>query len=91
MASNPCLGQAGGILKLTTSDLKPVDCIVNAAQKGVSTWNVPISRQLILTRYQWNQSSQDTNSLGAKEGKGYCEEAATGSTNQLQRQATTSG
>ena len=91
MASNPCPGQDGGIPKLTKSDFKLVDCIVNAAPKGVSTWNVPTSRQVILTRFQCNQSSQDTNTLGAKEGKGDCKEAATGGTNQLQRHATTSG
>ena len=81
MASNPCPGQAGGIPKLTSSDFKPIDYIVNAAPKGVSTWNVPTSRQVILTGYQCNQSSQDTNALGAKEGKGYCKEAATDNTN----------
>ena len=70
MASNLCPGQAGGILKLTASDFKPVDCIVNAAQKGVSTLNVPTSRQVILTMYPCNQSSQGTNILGATEGKG---------------------
>ena len=91
MAFTPCPGQAGGIPKLTSLDFKPVDCIVNAAPKGVSTWNVTTSRQVILTRYQCNQSSPDTNTLGAKEGKGYCKEVATGNTNQLQRHATPSG
>ena len=69
MASNPCPGQAGGIPKLTSTNFKPVDCIVKSAPKGVSTWNVPTRRQVILTRYQCNQSSQVTNTLGAKEGK----------------------
>ena len=76
MASNPSPGQAGGIPKLTSSDFKPVDCNVEYAAtkwiRGVSTYKVLASGQAILTRYQRNQSSQDTNTLGTTEGRGYC-------------------
>ena len=38
--------------------------------------------QAILTRYQRNQSSQDTNTLGTTEGMGCCKEAAASSARQ---------
>ena len=48
MASNHCLGQAGGIPKLTSSDFKPVDCNVEYAAtkwiRGVSTYKVLASK-----------------------------------------------
>ena len=91
MASNPCPGQAGGNPKLTSSDFKPVGCIVNTAPKhGVSTWNVPTSRQAILTRYQRNQSSQDTNTLGTTEEGVIAKKRQRATLDNLQRHATTS-
>ena len=50
--------------------------------RGVSTNKVLASGQAILTRYQRNQSSQDTNTLGTTEGRGYCKEAAASSARQ---------
>ena len=78
MASNPCPGQAGGIPKLTSSDFKPVDCIVSATPKG----SVHGMYQQVGKYY-----SQDMKALNSRRN-GIMVEAAASSTNKLQRHST---